>query len=92
MSPARRGYLLFLHRFQQRRLRLGRSAIDFVRENDIRKHGPAHKPKLTFARPPILLNHFRAGNIRWHQVRRELNPAVVERQTLRQRPHQQRLR
>ena len=32
--------LMFLHRLQQRALRLGRGAVDFIREHQLRKDGP----------------------------------------------------
>src|SRR5687768_17943397 len=41
---------------------------DFVRENDVRKDRPAQEAEAAFAGALVLLNHFRAGDVRWHQV------------------------
>ena len=49
MPNAAHGHLPFLHRFEQGRLRLRRSAVDFVRENDIREQWAAHE--FEFAAP-----------------------------------------
>jgi len=74
-------HLMFLHRFEQRRLRLGRCAVDLVGENHVRKHRPAHESQRPAAAGFVLLDHFRARDVRGHQVGRELN--TVEAQTQR---------
>ena len=43
MPHAGRGDLVFLHRFEQRGLRLGRRAVDFVGENHVREDGAFHE-------------------------------------------------
>ena len=63
---------MFLHRFQEGRLRLGRRAVDFVRENDVRENRPALKLKTLL---PVFAfdENIRAGYIGGHEVGRELN-------------------
>ena len=56
-----------------RRLRLGRRAVDFVGQDDIGEHRPLVKDELAPSRLRILLDQVGAGNVRWHQVRGELN-------------------
>ena len=63
---------MFLHRFEQRSLRFRRRAVDFVRQNEAGKHRPAHETKLAAA-IVAFLDDFRAGDVRRHEVRRELN-------------------
>ena len=81
--------LMLLHGLQQGGLRLGRGPIDFVRENDIGKHWPGHEPQLPtgigFA------EHLGAGDVRWHEVRRELDARKLQVKNLGNRLHQQRL-
>ena len=87
--PARRDALL-LHRFEHRGLRLGRGAVDFVREDNVRKDRPALELKL----PPSIgrfHHHVRAENVGGHQIGRELDAVERQFQHLAQRPHEQRL-
>ena len=71
--------LIFLHDLQQRALRLGRCAIDLIREQYVGKHRSAHDSQLT--RRDVQDGMTR--DIRRHQVGRELNPCHVQRHGLR---------
>ena len=84
-------HLPLLHRLEQRRLRLGRRAVDLVGQNHIRKHRPAHKPQLAMPRGLVLLDHLRARDIARHQVGGELDPAEIKAERARDRRDQQRL-
>ena len=64
---------MFLHRFEQRALRFRRGAVDLVGENDIRETGPLHENKGAATGLIGLLQNIGAGDIRRHQVGRELN-------------------
>jgi hypothetical protein len=72
--------MALLHGLEQRRLRLRRCPIDFIRQQQVRENRPAEEPELT--RPPsgILLDDIRARDVRRHQVRRELDAMERERQ------------
>ena len=65
---------------------------DFVAEDDIAEDRTFHELHAPPARPLFFLKNFRAGDVRRHQVRRELNPFEVERQQLRNIGNHQRLR
>ncbi|MEZ4531152.1 MAG: hypothetical protein R2855_08990 [Thermomicrobiales bacterium] len=78
-----------LHRFQKRRLRLGRRAIDLVSQDQIGKNRTALEreaavPALGFDQ------NVRAGDVCRHQVRCELDAAERELQRVRQCAHQHR--
>ena len=45
-----RGHLPFLHRFEQRALRLRRRAVDLVGEHELREHGPLWNSKRPLSR------------------------------------------
>ena len=92
MSDPADGDLSLLHRFEQGRLRLRRGPVDFVREDDVREERPIKETELSLSRGPVLFDDFRAGDVRGHQVRRELNPTEIERQALRERADHQRFR
>ncbi len=64
-------YLLLLHGFQQSGLRLGRCAVDLIRQNNGSKQRPRLKAEL--ASFIGLHQDIGTGHIRRHQVRRELN-------------------
>ncbi|MPM95678.1 hypothetical protein SDC9_142833 [bioreactor metagenome] len=66
-----RGNLMFAHAFEQRRLGPGRSAVDFVRQQDVGEHRAG--PELELARARIVDRS--SGDIRRQQVRRELDAA-----------------
>jgi len=79
-----------LHRLQQGRLRLGRGAVDFIRQADLGKDRPALKLERPFAIRG-LQHHVRAQDVSGHQVRRELDPREMQIQRQGQRPDQERL-
>ncbi len=72
------GDLPLLHRLQQRGLHLGRRAVDLVRENQVVKQRPFTKLEGTFLRPVDI----GAGQVRWQQIRRELQAMKVTLDTL----------
>ena len=63
------GDLRFVHRFEQRRLRLGRRAIDFVGEHDIGED----RPGLELERLRRGIEHADAGDVGRQQIRSELD-------------------
>ncbi len=77
------GDFVFLHRLQQRRLGLGRRAVDLVGEQDIGENRSFEKLKLPPAGGGVFLKNIGAGDVRRHQVRRELNAVEVQIQNLR---------
>ena len=83
--------LPLLHRFEQRRLRLGRRAVDFVGQDDVREQRAFEKPPLARARAAVLFDNLGAGDVRRHQVGRELDPAERQVQRPSQRADHQRL-
>jgi len=71
------GDLVLLHGFQQRGLRFGRGAIDFISKDQVRENRPA----LKLERAPATLSfHDDVGaeDIGWHQVGCELDAAKRE--------------
>ncbi len=62
--------LAFVHGFEQRRLRLGRGAVDFIGEQDVGKNRPALELKLLFDGRV----DGNSQNIRWQHVAGELHP------------------
>ena len=62
-----------LHGFQQRRLGLGRGAIDLVRQHDVGKYRALHKHQLATTAFGIFLQQIGAGDVRGHQIRRKLD-------------------
>ena len=75
-----------LHRFEQRRLCLGRCAIDLVREQQVGEDGPRMEGKLLAA--VAVLENMAAGDVAREEVGRELDAAEVERQQPRERLHE----
>ena len=74
---AEQGDGAFLHGFEQGRLRLGRSAIDFVSQQEIGED----RPRMKFHRAPsisLFLQDMRAEDVARHQVGRELYALGVE--------------
>ena len=63
-------YLVLIHGFQQSALRLGRSAIDLIRQNDVGKNGAGTK----FEALRRLAKHTDAHHVGRQQVRGELQP------------------
>ena len=64
------------HRFEQRGLRLRRRAVDFIRQHHVSEDRPFHKGEV----PPLvgILEDFDAGDVRGHQVGRELDALGIE--------------
>ena len=91
MADAADRDLPFLHGFEQRGLRLGRRAVDFVGQNDVGEQRPLDELELALAGAAVLLDDFGAGDVGRHQVGRELNTAECQRQRARQRRDHQRL-
>ena len=78
MADAADGDLVFLHRLEQRGLRLRRRAIDLVGEDDVREDRPGHEADAARSGGAILLDHLGADDVRRHQVRRELDAAELQ--------------
>ena len=91
VRPSLDGHAVLLHRFEQRRLRLGRGAVDFVGEHDVREDRPGGEHHLPASGAGVLVDDVGAGDIGRHQVRRELNAIELEVEHLGQRRNQQRL-
>ena len=72
------GHLIFLHRFEQRRLRLRRGAVDLVGEHHICKDRPLYELKGTLAGLVVFLDDFGAGDVARHQVRGKLNAVELQ--------------
>ena len=70
MCHAVHRHLPLLHRFQQRRLRFGRAAVDLVGEEDVGQDGAG--PKLELARALVI--EVDADHVRRQQIRSELHP------------------
>ena len=81
---------MFLHRFEQRGLGLGRRAVDFVRENHVREDRAFDEDHLAAA-GRVLLENLRAGDVGGHEVRRELDALELEVEDLRERLDEERL-
>ena len=64
---------MLLHRFEQRRLGLGRRAVDLVGQDDVREDRTLDELHRALA-ARRLLQDLRAGDVRRHQVGRELDP------------------
>ena len=83
------GDAMLLHRFEQRRLRLRRGAVDFVRQHDVGEDRPRREHHLPATGSRILLHEIRAGDVGRHQVGRELDARELQRQHARHRMNQQ---
>ena len=84
------GHGVLLHRFEQRRLGLGRGAVHFVGQHDARKDRP--RPELEpLASGLVLGEHLGAHDVCRHQIGRELDTPEGQTDHLGQRPQQQRL-
>ena len=81
-------HLPLRHRLEQRGLRLRRSAVDLVAEEQVREDRP--RPELEVA--GALVVDRRAGDVGGHQVGRELDPLEAHVAHLRERARDQRLR
>ncbi len=65
----------FLHGLEERGLRLGRRAVDFVGQQNISKDRARHECPSPVAGRGILFDDVRSGDVRGHQVRRKLDAA-----------------
>ena len=81
------GHLRFVHGFEQRRLRLRRGAVDFVRQDDVGENraGLEIKPLLD------LVEDAGAHHVRGQQVRGELDPLERTVEGIRERLREGRL-
>jgi hypothetical protein len=91
MPFAADGHLMLLHRFEQRRLGLGRRAVDLVGENHVAEDRAFQELERPQAGGLVFLNDFGAGDVGRHQVGSELNAAELEREGLGQGADHQRL-
>ena len=76
MALAIHGDAILLHDFQERGVRLGRSAVDFIGQQELREDRAGAKAELL----RLHVQDWRAGDVRRHQVGRELNPAELQTQ------------
>ena len=91
MPLAADGHLPLLHRLEQGGLRLGRRAVDLVGQDDVGEDRPPQELELADAGRLVLLDHLGAGDVRGHQVGRELDPVVGQVERIGQRVDHQRL-
>ena len=84
--------MVLLHGFEQGRLRFGGSTVYFIRQHHIGKKRPVDEAERSPAGGLILLQNVRAGDVRRHQVRGELDSFEAQIQDLAQGGNQQRLR
>ena len=89
IGPAGRGDVILLHRFEQRGLGLRRRAVDLVGQDDLREDGALHEAEAAAAL--ALVEDLGAGDVRRHQVGRELDALEVEIEDLGERLDQERL-
>ena len=87
-----RAHPRLLHRLQQRRLGLRRGAVDLVGEQEVAEHRARDEAKPPPSAARVLLEHLRAGDVRGHQVGRELHPRELQVERLREAADQQGLR
>ena len=85
------GHFVLLHGLQHRRLRFGRRAVDFVRQDQIGKNRTRQELKPPLATGRVLLDNVRAGDVRRHEVGGELDSAEGKVQRPGQATDQQRL-
>ena len=86
-----RGDVVLLHRFEQGRLRLRRRAVDLVGQDHVGEDRPRQEDEPPAAGLGIVLQNVGAGDVRRHQVRRELDPLERQIQDSRNRADEQRL-
>jgi len=77
----------FLHRFEQRTLRLRRRAVDFIDQHDLREQRTGVENKALLL---AIVNRI-ANDVRRQQIAGELNPPEVESQRACERMRQRRL-
>ena len=91
VEMAARGDAVLLHRLQQGGLRLGRGAVDLVRQHDIGENGALHILKAAPAGLVGLLEDLRAGNVGGHQIGSKLDAAEIEGHGIREAADEERL-
>ena len=73
VGPPARGYATCFLRLRWSGLSLGRGAIEFVGEQDIREHRPAYKSEMALPRLAILLQYICSRDVARHEIGRELD-------------------
>ena len=86
---AARRHPFFLHRLEQRGLRLRRRPVDLVGQQQVGENRPLLELEAALVGLGILLQQLGARDVRGHQVRRELDPLETKRHCLGQRTDQQ---
>ena len=81
---------LLLHRFEEGGLGLGGGAVDLVGQDQVGEDRPGLEREVAAA-GGVFEQDVGAGDVGRHQVRGELDPAVLEVQRVRQGPHEHRL-
>ena len=76
------GDLVLLHGLQQRRLGLGRGAVDLVGQDDIGEDRPLDEAEGPPAGGEIFLDDLGAGDVAGHEVGGELHPIEAQVQRL----------
>src|SRR5262249_2158729 len=84
--------LALLHGLEERGLRLRRRAVDLVGEDEVREDRPGRELEEALAGRLVLGDDLGAGDVARHEVRRELDARELEREDLRERGDEQRLR
>ena len=84
-------HLVFLHRLQQRGLRLRRRPVDLVGEDDVAKDWPLDEAEGPLAGRHVLFDDVGAGDVRRHEVGRELDASELEVQDAGDRADEERL-
>ena len=83
---------VLLHGLKQGGLRLGRSAVDFVGEDDVAEDRPFDECPLAMAGGQVLFDDVGSRDVGRHQVGRELDAAELQAQRIGNRAHHQCLR
>jgi hypothetical protein len=83
---------ILLHRLEERGLRLRRRPVDLVREDHVREERPADELEGALSGHLVVLEDLGPGDVGRHEVGRELDPAELEIQDLRERRDEERLR
>ena len=82
---------VFLHGLEQRRLGLGRRAVEFVGQQKVGEHRAGLELEVAVAGAVVFFQDLGAQDVAGHQVGRELHAPEAQVQGLPQRAHQQRL-
>jgi len=73
MGLATGGDLVFLHGLQERGLGLGRRPVDLIGQDHVGEDRALDETEGTPTRVRIVVQDLRSGDIRRHQIRRELD-------------------